>query len=257
MAGLAEHRHRPTAILSGGWKQRLALGCAILHRPPILFLDEPTSGVDPISRRQFWELIYQMAGQGMTILVTTHYMDEAEYCDRLGLIYRGDLIACGTPTALKHEAMQKDAQVVPTLEDVFICVDRGPRPRRAARAGGRAMNMRRVWAVARKELLHIMRNPRSMGLAIGIPMLLLMLFGYALTLDVDNVPMVVWDQSNTAASRELVSHFIGSRYFSLRKYLDNDRAVVRAIDSGEALVALVIPRGSPPIFPPAAPRRCN
>ena len=101
MAGLAEHRHRPTAILSGGWKQRLALGCAILHRPPILFLDEPTSGVDPVSRRQFWELIYQMAGEGMTILVTTHYMDEAEYCDRLGLIYRGELIACGTPDGLE------------------------------------------------------------------------------------------------------------------------------------------------------------
>ena len=85
---------RPS-ILSGGWKQRLALGCAILHRPPIVFLDEPTSGVDPISRRQFWELIYEMAGEGVTVFVTTHYMDEAEYCDRLGLIYRGELIAQG------------------------------------------------------------------------------------------------------------------------------------------------------------------
>jgi len=108
MAGLAEHRRRLTSILSGGWKQRLALGCAILHQPPIVFLDEPTSGVDPISRRQFWELIYEMSGEGMTIFVTTHYMDEAEYCDRLGLIYRGELIAQGTPGALKHEAMRED-----------------------------------------------------------------------------------------------------------------------------------------------------
>ena len=108
MAGLVEHRRSLTKILSGGWKQRLALGCAILHRPPIIFLDEPTSGVDPISRRQFWELIYEMAGRGVTVFVTTHYMDEAEYCDRLGLIYRGQLIAVGTPQVLKTELMPED-----------------------------------------------------------------------------------------------------------------------------------------------------
>jgi len=108
MAGLREHRHSRTAILSGGWKQRLALGCAILHEPPIIFLDEPTSGVDPISRRQFWDLIYELAGRGVTVFVTTHYMDEAEYCDRIALIYRGELIALGTPATLKTELMQEE-----------------------------------------------------------------------------------------------------------------------------------------------------
>jgi len=108
MAGLGDHRRAKTAILSGGWKQRLALGCAILHEPPILFLDEPTSGVDPNSRRRFWELIYSMAGEGVTVFVTTHYMDEAEYCDRVGLIYRGELIAAGTPMALKTEHMPEE-----------------------------------------------------------------------------------------------------------------------------------------------------
>jgi len=115
MAGLSEHRQEPTATLSGGWKQRLALGCAIVHQPPIVFLDEPTSGVDPISRRQFWELIYEMAGEGVTIFVTTHYMDEAEYCDRLAMIYRGELIASGTPQTLKTSHMKE--QVVEVLCD--------------------------------------------------------------------------------------------------------------------------------------------
>ena len=105
MAGLRDHRHARTAELSGGWKQRLALGCAVLHEPPILFLDEPTSGVDPNSRRQFWDLIYTLSGEGVTVFVTTHYMEESEYCDRLGIIYRGELIALGTPRELKTEHM--------------------------------------------------------------------------------------------------------------------------------------------------------
>jgi ABC-2 type transport system ATP-binding protein len=101
MAGLRGRESSLTGTLAGGWKQRLALGCAVLHRPPILFLDEPTSGVDPLSRRLFWELIQQMSGEGVTIFVSTHYMDEAEYCNRLALMNGGKLIALGTPTELK------------------------------------------------------------------------------------------------------------------------------------------------------------
>ena len=115
MAGLEERRHSRTATLSGGWKQRLALGCAILHEPPIIFLDEPTSGVDPISRRRFWDLIYELAGKGVTVFVTTHYMDEAEYCDRIALIYRGELTAIGTLGELKTQIMQED--VLEVLSD--------------------------------------------------------------------------------------------------------------------------------------------
>ena len=106
MAGLRGREASLTGTLSGGWKQRLALGCAVLHRPPILFLDEPTSGVDPLSRRLFWELIQRMSDEGVTIFVTTHYMDEAVYCNRLALMDRGQLIALGTPTELRRDSIE-------------------------------------------------------------------------------------------------------------------------------------------------------
>jgi ABC-2 type transport system ATP-binding protein len=112
MAGLIDLRDRMTRTLAVGWKQRLALGCAILHEPSILFLDEPTSGVDPISRRNFWSLIQQMGEKGVTTFVTTHYMDEAEYCDRLALIYRGKIIALGTPSDLKLETLSRGVMEV-------------------------------------------------------------------------------------------------------------------------------------------------
>jgi ABC-2 type transport system ATP-binding protein len=101
MAGLGDQRRRPTAELSLGWKQRLALGCAVLHEPPVLFLDEPTSGVDPVSRRRFWDLIYTLAEGGTTVFVTTHYLEEAEYCDRLALMNRGRLVALDSPAGLR------------------------------------------------------------------------------------------------------------------------------------------------------------
>ena len=108
MAGLAERENSMTGELAGGWKQRLALGCAILHEPPVLFLDEPTSGVDPVSRRNFWQLIQTLSERGVTVFVTTHYMEEAEYCDTLALIYRGRIVVQGSSGTLKREAMPED-----------------------------------------------------------------------------------------------------------------------------------------------------
>ena len=101
MAGLAGREHTLARDLSGGWRQRLALGCAILHEPPILFLDEPTGGVDPLSRRQFWRLIDSLSGSGVTVLVTTHYLDEAERCHRVALIHAGRLAVIGTVAEVK------------------------------------------------------------------------------------------------------------------------------------------------------------
>jgi len=105
MAGLKDQEDSLVFTLAGGWKQRLALGCAIMHRPPVLFLDEPTSGVEPAARRVFWDLIHELASGGVTILVSTHYMEEAEYCHRIALIDRGKLVALGGPGELRTHGL--------------------------------------------------------------------------------------------------------------------------------------------------------
>jgi ABC-2 type transport system ATP-binding protein len=112
MAGLKGRENAIVGDLSGGWKQRLALGCAVLHEPAILFLDEPTSGVDPASRRRFWDLIYALAGAGVSVVITTHYMDEAEYCNRIALINGGRLVALGSPSELKRGAIRGEILIV-------------------------------------------------------------------------------------------------------------------------------------------------
>ena len=118
LAGLGGHENSMTSTLSGGWKQRLALACAIVHRPQVLFLDEPTGGVDPEARRLFWDLIYDLAHGGVTIFVTTHYMDEAEHCNRIGMMHGGKLIALDTPAGLKHSVVSGDVlEIEGTLQE--------------------------------------------------------------------------------------------------------------------------------------------
>lgn len=118
MAGLAGQERTLTRDLAGGWRQRLALGCAILHRPPIVFLDEPTGGVDPLSRRRFWDLIGDLSRQGTTVLVTTHYLDEAEHCHRVAVIHAGRLAAAGTAAELKHRFADRPIMEIHAAEPV-------------------------------------------------------------------------------------------------------------------------------------------
>ena len=129
LAGLAGLESRLTGTLSGALQQRLALGCAILHEPPILFLDEPTSGVDPISRRMFWDLIQDMAARGVTVLITTHFLDEAEFCQRLGFIAAGQLIALDSPAAIKRQAVAEE------IFEVALADFRGAREKLEGLAG--------------------------------------------------------------------------------------------------------------------------
>jgi ABC-2 type transport system ATP-binding protein len=121
LADIEPLRHSLTRTLSGGWKQRLALGCSLVHKPNIIFLDEPTSGVDPITRNNFWDIIKGLAKNGATIFVTTHYMDEAENCDRMTLIYKGTIIAMGTPEEMKTKFMKSEViQIVaPEAEELI------------------------------------------------------------------------------------------------------------------------------------------
>jgi ABC-2 type transport system ATP-binding protein len=137
LVGLSEHGSELTRGLSAGWRQRLAFGIALVHQPKLLFLDEPTSGVDPNARRAFWDLIYQLADEGVTILVTTHYMDEAEYCERVGIMRDGRLLAMDSPANLKKQIVPGDVWEIyaSPLEPALAALRRAPGVLRVGLAG--------------------------------------------------------------------------------------------------------------------------
>ena len=203
MTRLPAVRDRLTRELPPGWRQRLALGCALLHRPRLLFLDEPTSGVDPITRRHFWDFIRQLTAEGVTVFVTTHYMDEARHCGRVVMINAGRIVA---ERAAGRDRGRRAAGPA----------GGGPerRLRRPDEAGG-VMNLRRVQAIARKEYYHLIRDFRSLYLAFVIPLLLILLFGYALSLDVEHIPTVVVDHDRTPESRDFIRRLDASVYFDV------------------------------------------
>jgi ABC-2 type transport system permease protein len=199
----------PSGQLPGGYKQRLAMAVALVHEPAILFLDEPTSGVDPLTRREFWQRITALAEQGVTVIVTTHFMEEAEYCDRVAILDAGRILAQGTPAELRSHS-HPGPDLEPTMEDAFISIVEESRTgdghlgetSQLSGAGASKLDYgpaldwlpaksRRVWALVQKESRQMMRDASSIAIGIVLPVILILLFGYGLSLDVTNVPMAV------------------------------------------------------------------
>ena len=270
--GLEERRGQLAGTLSGGWKQRLALACATSHKPEILFLDEPTAGVDPASRRLFWDWIYALAKSGTTILVTTHYMDEAARCTRLAFLSRGHLIAVGTQEEITRQFGQE------SIEDVFIELqkqDEGssklgtgdlglgtrekPRdastPREASRRGAESpvpspesrtpsqpiRKTNTLVPMLWKEFIQMRRDRFTLGMMIGLPAIQLLLFGFAIRTEVRHLPTVVLDESRTMESRAFVDAIRNTGNFDIVGPVADRDALRRRIERGDAKAAIVIP----------------
>ena len=270
--GLDERRTQLAGTLSGGWKQRLALACATSHEPEVLFLDEPTAGVDPASRRLFWEWIYQLAKAGTTILVTTHYMDEAARCSRLAFLSRGHLIAVGTQNEITRQFGEE------SIEDVFIALQRkdegdaaggnreaGASPRAVEAIGTSHQQSPPVPAVAAqppspppasrlpspaqrsllpmlwKEFVQMRRDRFTLGMMIGLPAIQLLLFGFAIRTEVRHLPTVVLDESRTTESRALVDAVRNTGNFDIVAAVPSRDELRKRIERGDVRAAVVIP----------------
>ncbi len=226
---LRELASLPSGQLPGGYKQRLAMAAALLHEPEILFLDEPTSGVDPLARREFWQRITMLAQQGVTVIVTTHFMEEAEYCDRVAILDAGRVLADGTPAEIRRHAGHQPGHAA-TMEDAFIAIVEQARREPVGRMGGgeatakretiRLLPLppkaRRVWSLVRKESRQIVRDSSSIAIGIVLPVLLILLFGYGLSLDVYDAPVEVVLEDVSPEATQLAAAFQLSDTFRAR-----------------------------------------
>jgi ribosome-dependent ATPase len=254
--GLVEAADQKPSSLPLGIRQRLQLATACLHRPEVLILDEPTSGVDPAARDMFWSLLRELAERdAVTIFVSTHFMNEAERCDRISLMHAGRVLAIGTPEELRQAkgAASLDDAFVAYLEEADRNSGAATQPVAAtllrqgagspARGDGLRASMRRIWAFAYREMRELMRDRVRIGFALIGPLILLLTFGYGITFDVENLSFAVLDRDQSADSRQLIESFAGSRYFRERAPLRSEAEIDRRLRSGDVRLAISIPPG--------------
>ena len=256
---LADHADDLPGALPLGIRQRLQLAAACLHGPEVLILDEPTSGVDPQARDDFWRHLAKLSREdGVTIFVSTHFMNEAERCDRISLMHRGRVLAIGAPADLVAEAGTA------TLEDAFVrrleeaetegrpataavppaaLASAAVEPSAFASRRGLAASAGLIWAFARREGLEILRDPVRISFAVLGSLLLLILFAFGVSFDVQNLPFAVLDRDRSIESVRFVEAFRGSRYFLERPPVASDDEIDRRLVSGELRFVVVIPPG--------------
>ncbi|MCE1236391.1 MAG: ribosome-associated ATPase/putative transporter RbbA [Hyphomicrobiales bacterium] len=249
---LVDHADDLPGRLPLGIRQRLQLAAACLHRPEVLILDEPTSGVDPQARDDFWRHLAKLSrDDGVTIFVSTHFMNEAERCDRISLMHRGRVLAIGAPADLTREAgaASLEEAFVRRLEEAGEGAAAPPRdpatqpdavaPPVAAR--GLAASAGLVWAFARREGLEILRDRVRLGFAVFGSLLLLVLFAFGVSFDVENLPFAVFDRDGSIESARFVETFRGSRYFVERAPVASDAEIDRRLTSGELRFVVNLP----------------
>ena len=248
---LGAHVDVLAAALPLGIRQRLSLAVAMVHQPEMLILDEPTSGVDPVARDRFWELLVDIARrQGVTLFISTHFMNEAERCDRISLMHAGKVLASDTPAALKR------ARGKATLEETFIAFleeaagkeeaveTATPAPVAPATTRPRGgFRLSRLLGVARRETLELWRDPIRLTFALFGSALLMILLGYGITFDVDELRFAALDRDQTPQSRDYVQNIAGSRYFLAGPPLGDQAELDQRMRSGELNLAIEIPPG--------------
>jgi ribosome-dependent ATPase len=248
---LAGHRDVMAATLPLGIRQRLSLAVAVIHKPEMLILDEPTSGVDPIARDRFWSFLVDLSrNDGVTIFISTHFMNEGERCDRVSLMHAGRVLACDSPQAL-IELRGKTS-----LEDTFIDyieeatgegVDTSQtqaavdvRPDRPAALPSK-FSLLRLFGYAYRELLEVMRDPVRLVFSLLGSVLLMFMMGYGISMDVEDLRFAVLDRDQTPQSRDYIQNISGSRYFTMLPEISSSNELDLRMSSGEVSVALEIP----------------